>query len=175
MPWTLRASESRRFWQVLLVAAGGVMSVTLGCIVPFPAMAALASRTLSRRAGAIALFGAVAANQAVGFLILGYPHTGGTIAWVPVFALATWVAFEVSRRISQPLVALLSSFVAYEACLGAYTFATEHSLAAFAPYIVATVALGNAIGLAVLLPTYGGVVAIERLTHARGADVVRSS
>jgi hypothetical protein len=44
-PLALRSSEARFSWQTLLAAAAGVMTVTLGCIVPFPAMATLAART----------------------------------------------------------------------------------------------------------------------------------
>jgi hypothetical protein len=138
------------------------MTVTLGCIVPFPAMATLAARTLSRRAAIVALLAAVAVNQCIGFLLLGYPRTLETVIWAPVFALATVAAFAVSERIASAPLAFVASFATYEGMLAAYTFVTSHSLAAFAPSIVGQVALGNVIGLAVLCPAYCAVAAIER-------------
>jgi hypothetical protein len=161
-PLALRSSEARFSWQTLLAAAAGVMTVTLGCIVPFPAMATLAARTLSRRAAIVALLAAVAVNQCIGFLLLGYPRTLETVIWAPVFALATVAAFAVSERIASAPLAFVASFATYEGMLAAYTFVTSHSLAAFAPSIVGQVALGNVIGLAVLCPAYCAVAAIER-------------
>ena len=166
-PNALRTSEARISWQALLASAGAVMTVTLGCIVPFPAMATLASRTLSRRAAIVALLAAVALNQSIGFLWLGYPRTLETAIWAPVFALATLAAVAVSERIAAAPLAFVASFGTYEVVLAAYTFATSHSLAAFAPSIVAQVAFGNAIGLVVLCPVYCAVVAIELSTDRR--------
>jgi len=170
---SLRTEQGRLSWQVLLAATGAVMTVTLGCIVPFAAMATLASRTLSPRRAGVALLAAVPLNQAIGFLFLGFPHTLGTAVWAPVFALATLAALVVSQRIAQPIVALVASFAAYQAVLAAYTVVTEHSLAAFTPAIVGQVALGNLIGLAVLCPVYCAIVAIERNSESRDARAAR--
>jgi hypothetical protein len=172
-PLPLRTHEARIAWQILLAATAAVMTVTLGCIVPFAAMATLAALTLSPRRAAVALLAAVLANQAIAFLFLGYPHTLGTAVWAPVFVVATLVALAVSQRIPQLILALVASFAAYEGVLATFTFATEHSLAAFMPPIVGHVALGNLIGLAVLVPVYCAVVAIERSSERRDVRAAR--
>jgi hypothetical protein len=173
MPFSLQSREAQRAWQMIIAAAGAVMTLTLACVVPFPAMAMLASRTLSRRAGTVALLSAVVTNQAVGFLVLGYPRTLATVAWAPVYAAATLAAFAVSRRVANPLLALVAAFAVYEGVFAAFTLATTHSLADFAPRIVAQVALGNVLGFAVLGLLYVGVVAVERGTSRRDLHVAQ--
>jgi len=172
-PTILRRSDSLVYWQVILALAGGVTSVTPACIAPLAAVATLAGRTLSWRSASVTLLGAVAANQFVGFFLLGYPRTATTVVWGPIFFVATLVAMAVARRVAQPVVAFVASFVAYEAVLAAYTFVTERSLAAFAPGIVTKVALANVLGMAVLGLVYVGIGAIERMTAAPAVRVVR--
>jgi hypothetical protein len=172
-PLTLKHRGSRLFWQTAFALAGGVMTLTLACIAPFPAMAMLASRTMERRSALLALFFAVAANQVVGFAFLGYPQTLSTFVWAPVFLLATAVAYWVATRIAQPIVAFASSFIVYEGVLAAYTVATERSLAAFSPAIVGQVAFANAVGFVVLGALYLGIVAIERATGEREPSLTR--
>jgi len=165
-PAALRSLEARRLWQCLLALAGGVMALTLACVTPFPAMAMLASRTLAGRAAYRTLFGAVVANQLVGFFVLGFPRTLESVAWGPVFFVATLAAYAVARRIAQPVAALVAAFAAYELVLAAYTLLTERSLAAFAPAIVLKIAEANAIGFAVLGLSYLAVLAVDRGTSA---------
>jgi hypothetical protein len=172
-PLSLQHSGSRLFWQTAVALAGGVMTLTLACITPFAAMAVLAARTMSRRGAVVTLLFAVIANQVVGFGILGYPRTAASFVWGPVFFVATLLAHLVARRITQPVVALMSSFIAYEGVLAAYTFATERSLAAFSPPIVAQVAFANAVGFAVLGALYLGILAIERATYEREPTLSR--
>jgi hypothetical protein len=161
---TLQQPQSRLFWQAVLALSGGVMTLTLACIAPFPAIAVLASRTLTIRRSIVATCGAVVANQLVGFAVLGYPRTLATLAWGPVFLCATLVALLVARRIVRTPVAFAAAFVAYEAVLAAYTYVTERSLGAFAPSIVGQVVLANLLGFAVLALLYVAIVAVERGT-----------
>jgi hypothetical protein len=142
------------------------MALTLACVTPFPAMAMLASRTLAWRAAYLTLFAAVVANQWVGFFVLGFPRTLESVAWGPVFFVATLAAYVVSRRIAEPVTALVAAFGVYEIVLAAYTLVTEHSLAAFAPAIVLKIGEGNVIGFAVLGVSYLAVLAVERATSA---------
>jgi hypothetical protein len=172
-PWLLPTREGRIAWQALIVAAAGLMTVTLGCIVPFAAMATLASRTLSARAATATLLAAVAANQLVAFVFLGYPHNLETALWIPVFTVAALAAFAISRWIAQPAFALVASFAGYESVLAAYTYVTSQTLVAFAPSIVAQIALGNLLGLAILAPLYFGLFAIERSTDHGDARAAR--
>lgn len=163
----LRSLEARALWAILVIAGGAVFSVTFACIVPLATMAWLASRTTSTRTAIVALFGAVAANQIVGFTVLSYPHTLATLIWAPFFVIATLGAYLAARAVAQPIVAAVGAFVAYEAIMAVFSFATEHSLAAFSPAIVGEVALANLVGVAVLGPVYAIVVLLERLVSAR--------
>jgi hypothetical protein len=169
-PFTLQHAGSRLFWQTAVALAGGVMTLTLACIAPFPAMAMLASRTMGRRGALVTLLGAVIANQVVGFAILGYPQTLPTFVWGLVFLGAALTAYGVATLVTQPVLALCAAFIAYEGFLAVYTFATERSLAAFSPSIVVQVAVANAIGFAVLGALYLGILAIERATYERHAN-----
>jgi hypothetical protein len=166
-------SQLLRCWQAAIVATAALMTFTLGCVVPFPAMAILAARTLSRRAAIATLLAAVFVNQAAAFLFLGYPRTLSTALWAPVFALATLSALAVAYRVRQPALALLGAFAAYQGVLALVTLAIEHSLAAFAPHIVAQVALGNLAGLALLGFIYLGLGLIERSATARDVRAAR--
>ena len=68
-------------WVSLLTAASTVTTLALACATPFPALAALAAVHMRRRDGIALMLLAWAASQAVGFLLLGYPRDGSTLAW----------------------------------------------------------------------------------------------
>lgn len=130
-------------------------------------MAALASRTLSRRAAVVTLLGAVIANQATGFCLLGYPRTIETAIWGPFIALATLAALFAARRTSQPVIAVVTAFAAYETVLAAGSLLMRHSLADFTPAILGDVAFANIYGLAMLGVLYLGLSAIEHTVQNR--------
>jgi len=174
LPLRLRTVEARACWQVVVVGVSAAMSVTFACIAPFPAMAALAARTLSARAAIVTLLAAVLANQAVGFCVLGYPRTFETAIWGPILALGTLAAFVVAGRIAQPVPAAVAAFAAYEAVLAVTSLVWQHSLADFSLGIVGQVALGNAAGLVVLGIVYLLMVAIERAAAPNGAEAAVS-
>lgn len=163
----LRSVEARRCWQIVVVAASAVLSLTFACIAPFPAMAVLASRTLSARAAVVTLLGAVLANQAVGFLLLGYPRTVETAIWGPLLAIATFAAFAAARRIAHPVAATLAAFVVNQGVLAACSLLLAHSVADFAPAIIATVALANGYGLVMLGLAYVIIAMLERVVAMR--------
>src|SRR5579862_7479693 len=105
-------SSSRRrlgemLWPVLLAVAAVGGSLVFACITPFAAFAALAAETQRPRAalGTLALIWA--ANQAVGFAFLDYPHDASTLMWglaiLAASLLATCAAcFTVARLGSMP-------------------------------------------------------------------------
>jgi hypothetical protein len=161
--------EMTSVWQVALVLASAIMSGTIACVVPFAAMAVIASRTLARRDAVVALFAAVLASQLVGFLSLGFPWTISSVLWAPVFVVATLAAFAVSTRVAQPILALVAAFVAFEAVLAAYSLVTSHSLAAFTAPIVGQIALLNLVLGSVLVLIYLGLVAGWHVATERGA------
>ncbi|OHD08055.1 hypothetical protein [Sphingopyxis sp. RIFCSPHIGHO2_12_FULL_65_19] len=68
-------------WIALLTAASMVTTLALGCATPFPSLAALAAVHMRRRDGLALMLLAWAASQFVGFVLLGYPRDGSTLAW----------------------------------------------------------------------------------------------
>lgn len=68
-------------WIMLLTLASVATSTVLACSAPVAALAALAAVHLRRRDGVMLALAAWAANQAVGFGMLGYPHDPKTLAW----------------------------------------------------------------------------------------------
>ena len=68
-------------WVSLLTAASTATTLALACATPFPALAALAAVHMRRRDGLALMLIAWAASQVIGFLLLGYPRDGSTLAW----------------------------------------------------------------------------------------------
>ncbi len=155
-----------KFWTLLMIATGIVMSFVLTCITPFPAIAAFAARTVSRRAAIVALMGALIGNQIVGYAFLGYPHTLVTYLWGPVIALACLAGLAAAWPVRNLVLAFAASFVAYELVIVAFSAATN-SLADFAlPAFLAAVE-ANLTGFAILAVLRAGIVGIERFTQGR--------
>ncbi len=74
-------------WVALLTAASTATTLALACATPFPALAALAAVHMRRREGVALMMLAWLASQFTGFVLLGYPRDGSTLAWG--FALGT--------------------------------------------------------------------------------------
>lgn len=116
-------------WTGLVTVASVLFSWGLACAVPFAAIAATAALTLSR-ANAFLLVGvAFIVNQAVGFLLLGYPTTYESFGWGAAIGLAAFAAAlaatEAMRKTDDLRLAgamgFLGGFVAYELVLIAAT------------------------------------------------------
>jgi hypothetical protein len=118
------------------------------------------------RAALVTIAAVWASTKPIGFALLGYPRALDTAMWG--FAIgaaaqtATFVAATVLRRLSRDpvivayAIALAASFAGYELCLWAVTpilGGTE----AFAPKIVAWLALLNAVWLAGLVGAYEAI------------------
>ncbi|MFD0986799.1 hypothetical protein [Methyloligella solikamskensis] len=116
-------------WTAFVTAMSVLFSWALACAAPFVAIAAIAALTLSR-ANAFLLVGVTfVINQAIGFLLLGYPTTAESFGWgaaigVAAFA-ATFVTTAAMRKTDDLRVAgamgFLGGFVAYELVLIAST------------------------------------------------------
>jgi hypothetical protein len=124
-----RSLAAWRHWLWLTVLVGASVAFTLGlaCAVPLAAFAAAAALTLSPRDGLVLTFAVWLANQVVGFVVLEYPWTVGTIAWGvalgAVAILATlggqWAvrhSTSSSRALSYTATFLVA-FAVYEAAL----------------------------------------------------------
>jgi hypothetical protein len=77
-------------WIMLLTLASMATSLALACTAPVSALAALAAVHMRRRDGIALAVAAWAANQTVGFVVLGYSHDPKTLAWA--FGLGTAAA-----------------------------------------------------------------------------------
>lgn len=86
-------------WGVFLLFASTAGSLVFACATPFAAAAALAALTLPPRLALMTTMGVWLGNQAMGFLLLGYPLTLSAMAWGPVLGgsaiLATAAAIHV--------------------------------------------------------------------------------
>jgi len=138
-------------WVALLVAAGFLSSITFECVTPFAAFAALTAATM-RLSVALAVTAAIwLTNQALGFLALGYPTDGLTVAWggaIGVAAvLATLAAAAVATKQQRPpwlqvLGGFGAAFLVFEATLSLAT-AGLGGVQNFTPAIVARLALSD--------------------------------
>lgn len=156
-------------WVVLVAALGIVFSLGLACATPFAAIAAVAAANMRRR-GALMLTGAAwLANQAVGYLALGYPRTWDSFGWGLAIgiaaALATWAA-SLSRgrtRLGRlaPVAGFAAAFAAYELVLFAATAVLPSGDEAFSLPIIAQILWTNVLAFA-------GLEALHRLALSVG-------
>ena len=158
------------WFATLLVASIGI-SLGFACAVPLAALAGLGALTLGRRSALLLIVAVVAANQAVGFGLLHYPHDAATITWGGAFLLVGILAvfaanFVEARGARLPQLALyalafVAAFAAYEGGLFLLTLATHSELYPYAPVNVLRV-------LAINAATFGGLLAAGRLAVGAG-------
>ncbi len=143
-----------------IIWAGAIAVVTVGgslaaaCLMPFVALAAMAATTLPRREGLATIAIGWAANQAIGFGLLGYPLDAGALGWGAALGIAALAAFAVVRRTTRgsgaalPLLgAAVLGFVAYELVLYAWGL-VGGGTGAFTPAIIGLLARNEALWLA---------------------------
>ena len=154
-------------WSAFLIISTAVGSLAFACATPFAAAAAVAALTLPARAALITALGVWLGNQAIGFLLLGYPLTANCLAWGPALGgsalLATAAAIHVGGWFERTdLRRWLATFAA--ALVAQQGFVLAASLVdGTASLQVATAVSGlNAVwfvGLAILHRLVTGVVA----------------
>jgi hypothetical protein len=149
--------ERNLVWAAAIAAATVGGSVVAACLMPFVALATMAAVTLPRREGGATIVTAWAANQAIGFALLGYPLDAGALGWGVALGVAALVAFGTVGAVTRgstaivPLVgAAVLGFTAYEIVLYLYGLAAGGT-GAFTPAIVALLARSEALWLAGLL------------------------
>jgi hypothetical protein len=147
-----REPDTTAAWLALLVAAALLSSVTFACVTPFAAFSVLTAATMKLPRALAATVAIWLVNQALGYLALGYPVDGASLAWgggIGIAALAATVAAAAIVRVVRvpfwPRLAagLVAAIVAYEGLLLVVSLGlggTEN----FAPDIVAKVALSDA-------------------------------
>jgi hypothetical protein len=145
---------------VLLAVAAVGGSLAFACITPFAAFAAFAAETQKPRAALATLALIWAANQAVGFAFLQYPHDASTLLWgVAILAAALLAAGTASlvvawlhhiQRWQRLGLAFAAAFAVYELALLVPSLFTGET-ANFAPGLVLDLALLDAAWLAGLV------------------------
>lgn len=102
-------------WTALIgaVSIGGTLAFACGA--PFAAIAALAAISLRRAEGLTTVVAAWAANQLIGFAVLGYPLETMSFVWGAVIGAAMVVAFLATRLTAAAATPALSAPLAFVA------------------------------------------------------------
>lgn len=161
-------------WIALVAAPSIMFSWALACIAPFAAIATVSGVYLPRRLAVMTIIGAWLANQAVGYLVLGYPRTPDSAAWGVAIGLsallATLAARSAARRVPPRVWKLVAAFVAafivYEGALYAATAVLPSGDDAFSLAVVALVLKIDLLALVGLLLLRRAALATGLLSHA---------
>jgi len=115
-------ARASTLWIMLLTLASMATSFALACTAPVAALAALAAVHMRPRDGIALALAAWGANQAVGFLVLHYPHDPKTLLWgvglgtaaagSAIGAYAVLGRIEVRSTALKLAIAYLAAFVA---------------------------------------------------------------
>lgn len=146
---------------VILATAG--LSRVFACATPFAAVAATAACTLPRRHAAVLVALVWMTNQAIGFGMMGYPHTAATVGWGVAIGLAALAALGAAQAVRYRVEAgtmaaaamtLPFAFAAYEAVLAAAASALPSGPGAFAVAVMVRILAINAVALGLLVATH---------------------
>jgi hypothetical protein len=154
--------SEQKYWFAFLVLATMISSFAFACAAPFSAMAAMAALMLPRSANVCFMLVAWAANQAVGFLFLNYPHDPKTLTWGAVLGVCSVVggltaAFAVDKyrkhtsELGLMALALVAGFVGFQFILLLANLTPLGSLSSFAFAIKAKMFFINLVAFAVML------------------------
>ena len=142
-------------WAITLAAVAVLGTLATACMMPFVAVASIAAATLPRGQAVIAVLGAWAANQLLGFGLLGYPATGYAIGWgvalggasLAVMPLVRWMNDGSAVRF---VTAFVSAFALWEAVLFGFALAAG-GVDTFTPAIVLRLFANEALWFALLV------------------------
>ena len=116
--------NSDRAWPPTFAVATVVGSVVAGCLMPFVAIAVLAAGTLDLRRGLITVVACWAANQIIGFGLLGYPVNAPTLGSGIALCASTLIAFAAARWVMGGRAPGLAGFaIAGPLCFTLYEIA----------------------------------------------------
>lgn len=85
----------------VLVASAAILTVALACATPFAAYAALAAIAFPRRDAIVTVASVWLANQAVGFIVMGYPVTPEGMLWGGVIGASMVATTLVARGVCE--------------------------------------------------------------------------
>ena len=171
---TRRATSA--LWIGLLAASCVLFSFALACATPFAALATIAGTRMNRRDAVATVTLAWSGNQAIGFLLRGYPRTWETFGWglaigiAAVFATlaADGVGHVRHRPIAVSVAALLVAFGLYEGTLFAATLMLPSGPGAFSGHVVLRIAEINLGAFVALCAVHGLVrLSLDRLARGR--------
>jgi len=157
-------------WIALIAGLSVIGSYGLACVAPLAAVAALAALTLRRTEGLVLVVVTWLVNQAVGFLLLSYPHTPDTYGWGVAIGVATVLgyyaatyatAYVRSSTLLAIVVAFAAAFVAYQAGLYAYGIVSGYPGDSFSLAVVGEVLGINAVAYAAFLVIHRAAVALS--------------
>lgn len=164
-----QTGRASTLWIMILTLASTATTLMFACATPFPALAALTAVHMRRGDGIALALAAWVVSQAVGFGVLGYPHTAEALTWgmaIGVAAVAgAFVAHLISARMSGPFVArlaaaYLAAFMAFKLVILAVTLVKGDPCTAFTAEILGRQLVRNAAILAGLLALYRGLTAL---------------
>ena len=141
------------------MAIGGTLIVA--CMMPFVGLAVIAAATMPRSQALVTVAGAWAANQILGFGLLGYPLDGYAIGWGVALGGGSVAAMLVARAVlggrgiapGRLAAAFLAAFAGYEALLYAFALVAGGT-GTFTPAIIAQLLVNDAAWTAVLAVLY---------------------
>ncbi|WP_417621846.1 hypothetical protein [Parasphingorhabdus sp.] len=119
-------SPVENIWAAILAMGSVLGSLALACIFPFAALAALLAATVPFRKAMLWMGIAWFANQAVGYLLLGYPQTVNSFGHGLAIGVTAMAALLVAKKVldlrgDRSLLsvglAFAAAFVAYQALL----------------------------------------------------------
>ena len=143
-------------WPAALALATVAGSLAAACMMPFVALATLAAATMSRGRAAATIAAIWAANQALGFTVLGYPGTVYAVAWGGALGFAALAAGLIARMVlrgrgdvaaAPVLGAFGAAFVGYEALLFGFALVAGGT-ETFAPSIVVRILVNDGLWFA---------------------------
>jgi hypothetical protein len=89
-------------WPLALAVSTVAGTLVTACMMPFVAIAVMSAATLPLRRAFATVGAAWAANQLLGFTLLGYPATAYAFGWGVALVLASFAAMLTARTILEP-------------------------------------------------------------------------
>lgn len=141
-------------WPLMLAATAVLGTLAAACMMPFVAVATLAAATMPRPRAMVTVIGTWAANQILGFGLLGYPWTGYAAIWGGALGAAAVAAMLVAKGVmgaqrptlARSIGAFVVAFAGFEALLFAVALVAGGT-GTFTPAIVAQLFANDAMWL----------------------------
>ena len=109
---TTSPAAGTTLWIALVAGLSVFGSFAYACAAPVAAVAALAAMTLNRTEGLVLVAATWAINQAVGFVLLSYPHDASTYAWGVTIGAAMVLGYFAARPLVRANLSWLVTAVA---------------------------------------------------------------